>query len=53
MKQYVLTYSEIGDKGEFILHREVFFSRLGASINLFFSKMNKNRVMHGIKEEEV
>ena len=53
MKQYVLIYSEIGDKGELVQHREVFFTRLGARINLFFSAMNKNRVMHRIKEEEV
>ena len=52
MKQYVMTYSEIGYNGALIQHREVFFTRLGAHINLFISKLNKNRVRHNLKEED-
>jgi len=52
MKQYVMTYAEIGYKGALIQHREVFHTRLGARINLFFSKMNKRRIWNKIKEEE-
>ena len=52
MKQYVMTYSEVGYKGALIQHREVFLTRLGAHINLFFSKLNKNRIWHNLKEED-
>ncbi len=53
MKQFVISYYEIGDKGELVHHKEVFFTRLAARINFWFSQRNKRRVHLYLTETEV
>ncbi len=53
MKQYILSYFEIGDKGERVHHQEVFLIRFVAKINLWFSLHNRNRVCHRLTEKSV
>ena len=53
MKRWVLLYAERGDRGELIHHKEVFFSRIAARINFWFSCKDRRRVVYNLIEEEV
>lgn len=52
MATWILTYYEIGDKGEQIHHREEFPSIVSAKINLFFSRRHKRRIFCELKKKE-
>lgn len=44
MTNYILTYFEIGGKGEMVQHRETFIDGISARINYWLSIRNKKRV---------
>lgn len=54
MTNYILTYFEVGDKGELVQHRETFITGIAAHINYALCFKNKRRTNITLwKEHEI
>ncbi len=51
MTNYILTYFEVGDKGELIQHRETFITGIAARINYALCFKTKKRVNITLRKE--
>ena len=51
MKGCILTYSYIGDKGELIMHKEEFPTRISGLINYWFAKHDPRKTFVTLKEK--
>lgn len=51
MTNYILTYFEVGDKGELVQHRETFITGIAAHINYALCFKNKRRMNITLRKE--
>ena len=53
MKTWILTYFEIGSKGELIMHKEEYPTKISAAVNEFFAKRDPKKInVKKFKEEK-